>query len=32
MSVEDIEPDYDVNQPDQTSDLGEDYYWVEDAS
>lgn len=25
----DTEPDYDYNQPDQASDLGEDYYWVE---
>jgi hypothetical protein len=32
MSADDTEPDYDVNQPDQASDLGQDYFYVEDAS
>jgi hypothetical protein len=29
---EDVEPDYDYNQPDQASDLDEDYFYVEGAS
>jgi hypothetical protein len=32
MSAPDTEPDYDTNQPDQASDLGQDYFYVEDAS
>lgn len=29
---EDTEPDYDYNQPDRASDLGQDYFYIEDAS
>jgi hypothetical protein len=32
VSADDTNPDYDVNQPDQASDLGQDYFYVEDAS